>query len=166
MAARGRRTSPQCHQVGRVVGCPIRSPWCGVQSRTNRNEERGNSHWPGQRSSRRRVWATFPVVASWNWGVITNLSVFLGSFPIIWPVSLSVSLCVYLSLTHTLLVGFFSTLSGICRKEFITLSPQILCSFAFSLQCSVSSCAVYILSLGVLAVSRRKRGGVSHFLWD
>lgn len=122
----------------------------------------------------------FPVGLGWSRGIITNLSVFLGFFYITLAtesracLSLSVFLsrvCVSLSYTHTLpyflLVGFFSALSGICRKKFITLSPQVLRSSAFSLLCSVSPRAVHILCLGVLAVFRRKTGslifsGTSH----
>lgn len=124
----------------------------------------------------------FPMGLGWSRSIITNLSVFLGFFSYHFGyreqgLSLSLSfclVCVSLSHTHTLpyflLVGFFSALSGICRKEFITLSPQVLRSSAFSLLCSartVSPRAVYILCLGVLAVFRRKTGslifsGTSH----
>lgn len=111
------------------------------------------------------MWATFPVVLGCLLRLLF-LSLWLQRAGL---VSLSVSVCVSLSHTHTLpyflLVGFFSSLSGICRKEFITLSPQVLCSFACSLQCSVSPRAVYIFCLEVLAAPRRERG-VSHFLWD
>lgn len=155
-----------------MVGCPIRSPWCGVQSegetptdQAEEQQEKGVGH--------------FPVGLGWSRGISTNLSVFLDFFSYHFGYreqGLSLSLCLSVScvsLSHTptlpyfLLVGFFCALSGICRKEFITLSPQVLRSSAFSLMCSVSPRAVYILYLGVLAVFRRKRGslifsGTSH----